>query len=80
TISLTVVDIDNDESTVTKFDYIEVLEDLFPFTHFMADPTEAYTGDLIQFTFLGNEGNSPAEFYWEFGDIFSDFNCYRYRW
>jgi len=68
TISLTVVDIDNDESTVTKFDYIEVLEDLFPFTHFMADPTEAYTGDLIQFTFLGNEGNSPAEFYWEFGD------------
>lgn len=68
TISLTVNDIDGDEHTETKFDYIEVLEDLFPFTHFMADPTEAYTGDLIQFTFLGDEGNGPAEFYWEFGD------------
>jgi len=37
TISLTVMDIDGDEHTETKFDYIEVSEDLFPFTHFMAE-------------------------------------------
>ena len=68
TITLTVSDIDGDEHTKTKFDYIEVLEDLFPYTDFFADPTEAYTGDLIQFSFIGEEGNGPAEFYWEFGD------------
>jgi len=68
TISLTVKDFDGDEHTETKFDYIEVLEDLFPFTHFKADPTEAYTGDLIQFSFLGEEGNGPAKYFYEFGD------------
>ena len=68
TISLTVKDIDGEEHTETKFDYIEVLEDIFPFTHFFADPTEAYTGELIQFTFLGEEGNGPSEFFYEFGD------------
>ncbi|QEE17078.2 PKD domain-containing protein [Promethearchaeum syntrophicum] len=68
TISLTVSDTDGDENTETKFDFIEVQEDLFPFTHFFADPTEAYTGELIQFSFLGEEGNGPSEFFYEFGD------------
>ncbi len=68
TVTLVVEDSDGDKDELISMDYLEVLEDLFPFTHFMADPTDAYTGDLIQFSFLGDEGNGPAEFFYEFGD------------
>ncbi len=68
TITLTVKDSDEDEHTEIKFDYIEVLEDLLPRSDFIVDTTEAYTGELIQFSFMGEEGNEPSEFFYEFGD------------
>ncbi len=68
TISLTVNDTDGDGHTETKFDYIEVLEDIFPLSDFSADLTEAYTEEIIQFSFMGEEGNGPSEYLYEFGD------------
>jgi len=43
----------------------------FPSAEFISNSTTLYVNDTVQFTFTGFEGDTPATYYWEFGDGFN---------
>nr|MDO8116952.1 PKD domain-containing protein [Candidatus Sigynarchaeota archaeon] len=67
-ITLTVVDANLDSRTLTRFDYIIVVSDLFPVANFTANATLIEVNLPVQFTFTGLDGDAPASFEWDFGD------------
>ncbi|MFX0098765.1 MAG: PKD domain-containing protein, partial [Candidatus Hodarchaeota archaeon] len=68
TVTVTVVDVDGDESTFALPTAIEVGPDLIPVTNFTASATTIVEREWINFTFTGSEGNAPASFQWDVGD------------
>jgi PKD repeat protein len=68
TVSLNVTDNDGDESIETKIDYITVEIDSNPIADFLANTTNIFVGEYIQFTYTGIGGNLPLTFQWNFGD------------
>ena len=48
---------------------IEYSIDSPPIADFIANETTITEGQSVQFTFTGNEGNPPATFLWDFGDL-----------
>jgi parallel beta-helix repeat protein len=66
TVILTIEDTDGDQDVSTIV--IEVLADLVPVGAFSADRTTIIAGETIQFIFTGIDGNTPAQFQWNFSD------------
>jgi len=66
-VTLTVTDFDGDLATITIPDCINV-SDVLPIANFTANHTFVMTGQEIQFTFTGMQGDLPASFLWDFGD------------
>ncbi|MBN1799892.1 MAG: PKD domain-containing protein [Candidatus Lokiarchaeota archaeon] len=66
TVNLTVIDRTNECSSY-QLDII-VLEDIVPVALFIANTTRVYIGEYVQFAFIGNLGNDPNSFQWDFGD------------
>jgi PKD repeat protein len=66
TVTLTVMDIVDDNSTKVRSDYIIV--DAFPVAAFTASATSIKAGQSVTFTFTGDVGDGPASFQWSFGD------------
>ncbi|MHA1681184.1 MAG: PKD domain-containing protein [Promethearchaeota archaeon] len=67
-VTLTVIDNDNETSVVVLTDYIQVVPDLLPVADFSTNVTIVRPGDAIQFQFNGSFGNLPTTFLWDFGD------------
>jgi parallel beta-helix repeat protein len=68
TVTLTVTDLDGDVSTIAKSDYITVI-DLLPEADFTANATLIdLTGNIVEFTFTGTDGDGVTTFQWNFGD------------
>ncbi|MFX1276081.1 MAG: PKD domain-containing protein, partial [Promethearchaeota archaeon] len=44
-------------------------EDMIPVADFVADRTTINEGESVLFTFTGSEGDAPASFSWDFGDL-----------
>ncbi|MFX1398771.1 MAG: PKD domain-containing protein [Promethearchaeota archaeon] len=75
TVTLTVSDVDGDTDSIAIVDYIDVIPDLPANANWNASLRTILVGDEVDFTFTGNEGNTPTNFQWNFGDgtgIFSD--------
>ncbi len=69
TIDLTVTDVDGDNNTVSKEDYIYVIPDFTPIVTFTANTTSVKVGHYVQFLFTGSSPNTPNKFSWSFGDF-----------
>ena len=69
TVSVKVTDNNGDSDTETKTDYITVEVDLFPSAFFTQNATIIIANQDIQFTYTGTEGNPPATYEWDFGDL-----------
>lgn len=67
-VRLTVIDGNGDVRTLLRVDYITVLPDEAPDATFVANSTSVFTGQPVQFTHVGSQGNLPATFQWDFGD------------
>ncbi|MFX0028366.1 MAG: PKD domain-containing protein [Candidatus Hermodarchaeota archaeon] len=68
TVSLNIIDANGDSDNETKIDLITVNPDLFPYSNFTADRTTIPVNGRVEFDFTGTLGNSPATFFWDFGD------------
>lgn len=67
-VTLTVTDYDGDVSTITKTDYIRVI-DLQPISDFTANVTLlTVIENTVQFSFNGTEGDGSLTYQWDFGD------------
>nr|MDO8115962.1 PKD domain-containing protein [Candidatus Sigynarchaeota archaeon] len=49
-------------------DYITVFSDQMPYADFVVNATIICENDFVQFLFIGDEGDDPAIFVWNFGD------------
>ncbi len=67
-ISLSVVDIQGDNNSISRTEYIEVLPDSTPLASINVNATIIYEGECIQFIYTGSGGNDPLTFDWDFGD------------
>jgi PKD repeat protein len=67
-VKLTVVDQDNDMSTVTKSNFISVAIDLLPVADFNANATIIFSGRSVLFSYSGSTGNGISSYQWSFGD------------
>jgi PKD repeat protein len=68
TVSLTIIDTDNETSLSTLVKYINVTLALNPRATFSVNATSIIAGQSIAFTFDGFVGNPPSTFSWHFGD------------
>nr|MDO8118816.1 PKD domain-containing protein [Candidatus Sigynarchaeota archaeon] len=67
-VTLIVIDQDGDSNFMTKANYITVIPDLMPVANFSANITVIFQGGWVQFTFTGEEGDTPTTYEWDFGD------------
>ncbi|MHA1791270.1 MAG: DUF2341 domain-containing protein [Promethearchaeota archaeon] len=67
TVILTVVDLDGDQVTTIKANYIHVTN-LLPQPDFVANVTVVGVNESIGFTYTGSKGDEPVTFQWDFGD------------
>ncbi|MFX0098672.1 MAG: PKD domain-containing protein [Candidatus Hodarchaeota archaeon] len=67
-VTLTVIDVDGDNSTLLLEDYINVTANLIPVASFLANQTIITHGEWISLTFTGTIGDDPPSFQWSFGD------------
>nr|MDO8113258.1 PKD domain-containing protein [Candidatus Sigynarchaeota archaeon] len=69
TVILTITDADGDSNKVTQSNYITVIVDLNPSATFTGTPTAIIPGQTVSFTHTGSNGNAPATYQWNFGDL-----------
>nr|MDO8111943.1 PKD domain-containing protein [Candidatus Sigynarchaeota archaeon] len=67
-VTLNITDFDGDFDTMTKTSLISVAADLPLAADFIANMTTIVSGNKVQFTFTGAEGNPPVAYQWTFGD------------
>jgi len=67
-VTLTIRDRDGDLDVEVKNNYIIVVADSTPNIDFFANATIISEGDMVEFTFMGSEGDGPATYEWDFGD------------
>jgi PKD repeat protein len=68
TIILKILDVDGDGGTNTFSNAITIVNDLPVSATFTVNDTYPVTGQDVQFTHTGLQGNQPTSYYWEFGD------------
>jgi len=69
TVVLTIQDVDGDVDVERKVNYINVAADILPNASFTANATSIFAGQSIAFTHAGSNGNAPASYQWDFGDL-----------
>jgi len=69
TVILTIQDTDGDGDTVVMINYITVAADILPDATFSANVTSILAGNDVLFTHSGSNGNAPATYQWDFGDL-----------
>nr|MDO8112169.1 PKD domain-containing protein [Candidatus Sigynarchaeota archaeon] len=69
TVVLTITDVDGDSNKVTQPNYISVVTDLTPSATFTGTPTSIVAGQSVTFTHTGSNGDMPATYQWDFGDL-----------
>ncbi len=67
-VSLLIIDYNNDSSYLIKNNHINVDKDKYPNAKFFKDINVIDKNYKIDFIFNGTEGNNPASFLWDFGD------------
>ena len=70
TVILSIYNIDGNEVTMTKKNYIEVIEDIVPEANFTFNSESLIKNEEIHFIFTGTSGNGLISFIWDFGDNF----------
>ncbi|MBN1800752.1 MAG: PKD domain-containing protein [Candidatus Lokiarchaeota archaeon] len=73
-VEVYVSDVNGDSDNMYKSNYITVYAGTAsPEAEFEANSTTVRSGEYVQFTFTGSEGDAPATFFWDFGDgLWSD--------
>ncbi len=70
TVTLTIRDTDGDFDKVVQINYITVASDLTPSAAFTnATSRTIIAGQSVSFTHVGSNGNLPATYQWNFGDV-----------
>ncbi|MFX1236638.1 MAG: C25 family cysteine peptidase, partial [Promethearchaeota archaeon] len=66
-VSLRVTDSNGDRITSSKYELI-IVDTYVPIVNFNSNTTTIFDGDIIQFSFIGFDGDGPSIFKWDFGD------------
>jgi PKD repeat protein len=67
-VTLSITDADGETSRITQKSIIAVLEDLLPTANFTASQTNIYQYTDVEFSYIGELGNYPTDFQWNFDD------------
>jgi parallel beta-helix repeat protein len=68
TVGLTVTDADLETIFYSRTGYIYAYDDLFPDANFTVSSASIISGQSVNFTHTGSNGNAPATYQWNFGD------------
>ncbi|MHA1996562.1 MAG: NosD domain-containing protein, partial [Promethearchaeota archaeon] len=72
-VTLTVIDYNGDMHSLTKESYIQVSDTIPVVQFYSGNPTSPYASVLVNtvvnFIFTGSQGDEPASFNWNFGDL-----------